>query len=448
MKHLLPFLLLIFTILAWSGCQPDEEPAAAGPSSPDALDAALANDWFALTLDLTQKTPGFSPPVAARAFGYTGLTLYESLVHGMPEYQSLQGHINGLSPGMLPEPEAGKAYHWGVVANRALSLVVFNLYRNASIDELVRIGQLEQQYEQLFKKDVGNAVFARSLEYGDTLGRALYAYAKSDGQDQAYQSNFPASYVAPVFDGCWIPTPPAYGRPLQPYWGQVRTFVAKNATETLPSPHPTYSVQTNSHFYLDALEVYNTVKNLTPSEKTIAEYWSDDPGKTATPPGHSISMLRQVLEKEDAKLSLAAEAYARVGMAVHDAFVSCWRAKYIFCLMRPVTYIRNEIDPNFSSLLTTPPFPEYTSGHSVQSGASAEVLTALFGPDYAFTDHTHENRTDINGTPRTFPSFDAAAEEAAISRLYGGIHYRFGIEEGVVQGRKVGKNINELPFRR
>jgi hypothetical protein len=187
------------------------------------------------------------------------------------------------------------------------------------------------------------------------------------------------------------------------------------------------------------------VNGLTDEQHSIARFWSDDPGQTVTPPGHSISVTNQVLRRENASLMTAAEAYARVGLAVNDAFIACWNTKYRYNLVRPVTYIRRLIDPAWMPLLVTPPFPEYTSGHSVQSGAAFTVLAGMFGDDYEFDDHTHADR---GLAPRRFESFTAAAQEAAISRLYGGIHYRPAIELGLAQGRCIGEAVNAIPMRR
>ena len=192
--------------------------------------------------------------------------------------------------------------------------------------------------------------------------------------------------------------------------------------------------------------MYQTVNDLTPEQLAIATYWSDDPGTTATPPGHSLSILRQVLAAQDSSLADAAEVTARLGLAVCDAFIACWRTKYQYNLLRPITYVREHVDPGWGDPLplTTPPFPEYTSGHSVQSGAAAEVLTAFFGP-VAFTDRTHDGR----GLPaRSFASFREAADEAAISRLYGGIHFRSAIDLGLAQGRCIGLAAASLPLVR
>jgi hypothetical protein len=272
----------------------------------------------------------------------------------------------------------------------------------------------------------------------------VFDWSKNDGGHEGFLTNFPP-YSPPVGSGLWVPTPPAFSPALQPFWGQNRCHAIAGGADCPPGDHPPYSEDPASVFFAEAFETYQAVNNLTAEQEAIALFWSDDPGATSTPPGHSIAIASQVLRLEDASLALAAETYAKVGIAVSDAFVACWYAKYAYNLLRPVTYIQAQIDPTWQSLLTTPPFPEFPSGHSVQSGASFRVLTDLFGDDYAFTDHTHNDR----GLPaRSFGSFRAAADEAAISRLYGGIHYRQAIELGVTQGECIGDKVNALPVRR
>jgi hypothetical protein len=224
----------------------------------------------------------------------------------------------------------------------------------------------------------------------------------------------------------------------------MRTFAISSGAACNPGAPPLYSEEENSPFMIEAKEVHQTVSDLTAEQLTIAQFWSDNPGQTGTPPGHSIMILTQILETEDANLEIAAEAYAKVGMAVADAFIACWWTKFEYDYLRPITCIRDLIDPNWLSPVVTPPFPEYTSGHSTQSGAAAEVLTDLFG-DMVFIDHTHDAR---GFEPRSFNSFFEFADEAAISRLYGGIHFRSAIELGVDQGKCVGEQINALAFKK
>jgi hypothetical protein len=168
------------------------------------------------------------------------------------------------------------------------------------------------------------------------------------------------------------------------------------------------------------------------------------PGRLPRRPATRSPITTQILRHEDASLARAAEAYAKVGIGVCDAFIACWYEKYVYNLLRPVTYVRRLLDPAWLSVLVTPPFPEYTSGHSVQSGAAFQVLTDLFGDGYAFVDHTHDER---GFAPRSFGAFFDAAEEAAISRLYGGIHFRSAIVNGVTQGKCIGQAAGALPFR-
>jgi hypothetical protein len=282
-------------------------------------------------------------------------------------------------------------------------------------------------------------VYRRSVRRGADVARHVFEWSKLDGGHESFLQNFPP-FTPPTAPGLWEPTPPGFLPALQPYWGTNRPFVLRSG-ETCSAAAPlAYSENQGSPFYREAYECYASVKRLKHRQQAIARFWSDDPGQTATPPGHSISILTQVVRALDLPLGSAAEAYAKVGIAVADAFIACWSTKYRSNLLRPVTYVRRLIDPTWTPFLITPPFPEYTSGHAVQSGAAAQVMTDLFGP-LAFTDRTHERR---GLAPRSFGSFIEAAHEAAISRLYGGIHFRAACERGVEQGTCVGKRVSAL----
>jgi membrane-associated phospholipid phosphatase len=182
-------------------------------------------------------------------------------------------------------------------------------------------------------------------------------------------------------------------------------------------------------------------RSLTEEQTLIARFWSDDPMLSPTPPGHWIAIVLQIAERDGLSVERQVEALARLGIAVSDSFIVCWRDKFHYDLVRPVTYIRQTIDPAWQPLLITPPFPEYPSGHSTQSGAAAQVLTQVFGDPFPFTDRTHE---EDGLPPRDFAGFWGAAEEAGISRLYGGIHFRAAIERGLEQGACVGDSVNRL----
>ncbi|MEX2622573.1 MAG: vanadium-dependent haloperoxidase [Acidimicrobiia bacterium] len=399
------------------------------------FDAEVADAYAGLALELIATTPGFSPPVASRVLGCMGVALYESVVPGMDGYRSLHAMLPGFPVTPL---SPGSEYHWPTVANHALATILMRLFPSDA-PNLGQVAALQESFD--VGVDVPRAVRSRSVERGVTVAEMVSLWAMSDGGHQGYLHNFPANYVIPQGQGLWEPTPPGFQEiPLQPHWGANRPFV--DAGCSVPPP-PSYSVDTNSDFFGYAAEVHETGTSLTPAEQEVALFWADDPG-TITPAGHSVSMLRQVLAAEKASLKIAAEAYLRVGCAIADSFIQCWDVKYTWNLVRPVTSIRANLDSEWSPLVSTPPFPEYSSGHSTQSGAWAEVMTSLFGDGYQFTDHTHD---DMGLSPRTFSSFQDAAEEAAVSRLYGGIHYRFSNDNGLEAGRCVGRSAAKLSLR-
>ena len=424
-----------------SGCSHDaEQPEPVSPAT-ETYTADVATKWADAELRLIKDGTGFSPPVASRALAYAGVALYETVVPGMPAYQSLAGQLTGLTA--VPKPEAGLRYNWAVAANAAEALVIKSLFGNATPAQRTTIDSLETALNLPYRTA---AEFDRSVKYGQQVAQAVFDWSRTDGGHNGYLTNQSNSYIPPVGVGLWVPANATTGRAIQPYWGQNRPFVPANATLPMPSLAYTYSTQPGSTYYTQVQEVYTTSRSLTAAQRVIANYWADG-GQTISPPGHSISITSIVLRGRGATLATAAEAYARVGMAVSDAFVGCWKCKYQYNWQRPIEAIRAMVDPTWQPLLATPPFPEFVSGHSTQSGATAQVLSDLFGAQTAFVDNTHQAR-GAGYEPRPFASFTAFADEAAISRLYGGIHFRSANEVGLVEGQKVGRNVSALHFRR
>jgi membrane-associated phospholipid phosphatase len=231
-----------------------------------------------------------------------------------------------------------------------------------------------------------------------------------------------------------------------PRWGQNRPFVLKTAADCPAPPPPPFSEDANSAFYKDAQEVLNVSNAATQAQRQFALYWADDPLKTPTPAGHWAFIAGDVLKARKASLADAAQTYAQLNIAMSDAFIAAWQTKYSLNVMRPVTYIQLGLESNWvPQLMHTPAFPEYPSGHSVQSSAAAVVLSSVFGANTAFTDNTHNDR---GWGPRSFANFRTAADEAAISRMYAGIHFRSGIEGGKVQGRCVAQQVLALKLAR
>ncbi|MFD1819419.1 PAP2 superfamily protein [Pseudarcicella hirudinis] len=448
------YFFLAVMILWVTACKPSED--ATKEVQPKVLassfDMGVASYWVKTQLYLCKKGTGFTPPVTSRAFGYAGVTLYESVVGGMPSNNSLSGQLSGLSN--VPKADAAKEYNWALAANAAEAFIVKKLFVNPvdSTKYYPKIDSLEQALNVLYKVNVTTEVLERSKAYGKAVAAAIYNWSKTDGGDEGYKRNFPTSYKVPVFVGAWQPTENNIQNPMQPFWGANRLFVEANGKLAMPKPID-YSTKSNSPYFIQYNEVYQKNKILTQEEKEISVWWSDNPGDTSTPPGHSVSIANIALQKVNAKLDKAAEGFAKTGIAVADAFILCWKCKFTYNNERPYTYVRYAIDPSWKPFWPAPPFPGFPSGHATQAGAVCEVLTNLFGDNFAFTDDSYEGRANdpLTGTAfksRSFASFKDFAVECANSRFYGGIHTHQDNDEGMKNGVLVGKNVNALKFKK
>ena len=390
--------------------------------------------WHKLILELVRHTATYMPPVAARAFAYVGVTAHEALASGNPALRSLAGQLTGLAP--LPARVPGD-HDEPCVLHAALNAVVLGLFANTGPTGQRAMQKMGEIMGGTSSDGIAADVAARSVAHGQSIAAHILAWAATDGGDKVENLGFPAEYTPGVQPQDWVPTSAVrlQQAPLLPGWGTNRPFALTDIAALDAPAHPVYDEAAESDFFGFAREVYETGKALTDQQKLIARFWSDDAMLTPTPAGHWISIVMQIADRDALPVEVISAALAKLGVAQADAFISCWSTKYRYNLLRPVTYIRRHIDKAWEPLLITPPFPEYTSGHSCQSGAASTVLTAVFGDSFAFDDATHED----DGLPvRSFPSFAAAAEEAAMSRLYGGIHFRFGNEAGLAQGRAVG----------
>ncbi|TNC64245.1 vanadium-dependent haloperoxidase [Rubellimicrobium roseum] len=398
-----------------------------------------------LALELARHTPTYSPPVASRTFAYLYVVAHEATAGGSGQLRSLAGQLNGLRP--VPGRGAGLDYDDGVALQAALGTALAELFANTGPTGQRALDRMADRLGQGVAEDVPPATAARSRAWGEAVARHVLSWAEADGGQTIENMGFPLEFELAKGRGAWVPTSRIVQQqlPLLPDWGSNRPFAMPDgAACPVPAP-PAYSEEPASAFRAEAIEVLEVARGLTDEQRAIAQFWSDDPMLSPTPPGHWIAIAQQVLDGEDADVERRAEVMATLAVAMADAFIGCWHDKYRYNLIRPVTFIRAHLNPGFEPLLITPPFPEYPSGHSTQSGAAATVLTAFFGEGYAFTDATHEE----DGLPaRHFPSFWAAAEEAAISRLYGGIHFRAAIEGGLEQGRCIGAHAVALETRR
>ena len=380
----------------------------------------------------------FTPPVASRIYAYSNIAAYEAIQAGNPSYVSLVGQLNGLE--ILPTPKHPESTYFPLAG-----MIAFT----TSAQKLVFASEQIQEYERSFLNRVeewgikGNTL-KYSIDWGRQMGNAISDWANTDGYHQ--RQALPAHHYSEE-DSAWTPTPPTYMQGIEPHWNTLRPFTLDSATQFKPLPPTQFDTDPKSPFFLEAVEVYKTVKNAGEEEIEIAKFWDCNPNiayfkghvmmfhQKISPGGHWISITDLASKKQKLGIMEEAEAYAITSIALADAFISCWDEKYRSNLVRPETYIERYIDSAWFPLLETPAFPEYTSGHSVISAAAATTLTHFLGDQIGFVDSTEVKY----GLPaRSFTSFTHAAEEAAISRLYGGIHYRPAIENGVDQGKKIG----------
>ncbi len=447
------FVYFVLGILLLASCKSNNEPAPNNTPNPaDEFSYEIASKWADLQLILTQKTSGYTPPVASRAYGLGGLTMYESIVHGMLDHQSLAGQLSGLSK--LPQPEAGKAYHWAISLNAGQATILRALYAEASLPQATNnlkvIDSLETALLETFSKQTNTDTQTRSIQLGKAIANAIFEWSKTDGGHEGYKRNFPVTYKTPVFPGAWQATENGQKIPMQPTWGNNRTFVPSNTTLVMPAPIP-FSSSITSQYFAQYLEVYTKNKTLSTEEKEIAVWWADNPSETFTPPGHSYNIANIAAKSSKTTLGKAVEGFARTGIAVADAFIGCWKGKFTYMNERPYTMVRRSIDPDWKPFWPAPPFPGYSSGHATQSGAAAEVLTFVYGNNFKFIDNSHNGRANdpATNTPfkqRSFNNFYEFADESAMSRFLGGIHTRQDNEVGLREGKKIGRNVNNLIF--
>jgi PAP2 superfamily len=421
---------------------------------PKIPEQSLASTWADMTLRITRFTPANSPTFASRGLGYIGLTMYETIVHGSPEYQSIAAHLNDLNG--LPLPEKGVVYDWNLALNAGQAFIIKSIYQQTSEANKNSIDSLENVFFTHFsKQQPQKVVIQRSIDYGRSVANAIFEWSKTDGGHRGYLQNFDKNYEHPKHFGGW--RPPMYAQsfshhPLHPYWGKNRTFLKENAQIATPPMIPCDTNKT-SVYYQQYLEVYEKEKVLTLDEKEAALWWGDDPSETFTPPGHSYYLANTALKKVNPPLIVWAETFARVGMSVADAFIDCWKWKYFYFSERPNTFIPQYIDQEWESFWPDPPFPAFPSGHAIQSAAAATVLTDLLCEPFDFVDNAHVGRPrdglrNVEFKARTYHSFWQVAEETANSRFFGGIHTRQDNQAGQDAGVLIGKNVNALPWKK
>ncbi|WP_019989663.1 vanadium-dependent haloperoxidase [Rudanella lutea] len=425
-RYVLICLLLIVWISPAKAARPD-------------LNARLQPTVFALTMVMIHDVA--NPPAASRFYTYCLLGAHEIVA---------RQQAGGVSPARLVRSfkpltvDKSKPYDYQIAALYCMletgRLILPSGYMLA--DEQTKfLAELKGHYP--------DALVAQSVSVAQAVAKQVLAYAAADNYSKLSAR---LRYRPTKADGYWYPTPPGYIEAIEPHWRTIRPMLIDSCGQFKPKPPVAFSKDTTSAFYRMMQEVYQTGKNLTAEQRFIASYWDCNPFaintsghmsigfKKISPGGHWMNIAGLVSTKARLPFDQAVMVQSVVAMTLMDAFISCWDEKYRSNRIRPETAINRYLNPRWQPLLQTPPFPEYTSGHSVISSAVAEVLSYLIGPDFSFTDTTE---TIFELPERSFTSFRQAAEEASISRLYGGIHYRDAIENGQAQGRAIGTFVVE-----
>jgi hypothetical protein len=377
---------------------------------------------------------GTSAPPADRAFAYSGIALYEAVVPGMPAYRSLGGQLNQFPT--MPSTEPGKAYHWAASANAALAAINRSLFPNTSLANKQLMDQLEAELQAQYATEVDAQTLQRSIQFGRAIAQAVWTWAQGDGTSIIAQQ---PAYVIPLGLGLWTKEYTAAGA-ANPYHHLRRQMVAGSRDGAAAPQLPFgFSSVVNSDFYNMAKEVYDISQALTTEQRNIAFYHREGLGYGG---GSSIAgQLAAVFTQANAKLDKAALAFAKVGIGTWEALTLTFIQKYNpqFLVMRPISYIRNYMGyTTWSTLYTTPPYPEYPAGHPTNGGMLSVMLADEFGSNFSF-DVDYYNY--LGQPSRHYNSFEALAQEMAIARVYAGIHYKPAVFAGVALGKKVAQNI-------
>jgi hypothetical protein len=428
--------IISIVLFIHSSCKKDKEPPIedyAHLKQTKTFSSEGAQKWQDMQLRFL-RTPTTANPYGRhghRYFAYCGIALYESIVPGIPAYQSLYGQLTDMPS--MPSTEPGKAYHWPTCANAALAYMNKHFYTiaNTSATNIASMDSLENALNATYQTEIDAETFQRSKDFGTTVAERIFTWSTTDGSLTVYPTYVPAALPL------WTPTPPNPPGIADPYWGNNRLFVQGSTTETASPPPPPYSTDPNSAYYAMVKEVYDISQTLTPEQIATALYYRDSPGFQA---GTTyISIFSQVMHVENPQLDFYALAHAKTGIALAESMINCWKIKYQILLDRPIRYIREVLGhTTWNPVFGTPGHPDFPSGHSQNGGAFAAVLTSLFGDNYKFTLHTYDN---LGMAPRTYNSFNEMAEDVGRSRVYAGIHYTYSCVEGKKQGEKIAQNV-------
>lgn len=384
---------------------------------------------------------GFPPPIASRVYVYPHIAAF-TVLHQFYGDSMKNLHV------ILRDWPAMPTYDTTLVNPELASLLTFTkVAKKVIFSEHYMVSERDSLIAKSSAAGLSKNVILASEKYADSVSQHLIKWI---AKDHYIETRTMERFTSDKSPGKWIETPPDYTQALEPHWPKIRPLILDSAAIYQATPLPDFSTNKSSDFYKMAYQVYTSSQRIDSAKIETAWFWDDNPNTSdhtghstaiihkISPPGHWLNIIHQISAKEQYSITKTSQLYTLTAIAMFDGIISCWHQKYETNLLRPITYIQENIDVNWKPLIQTPPFPEYTSGHSVLSAAAATILTAFVGKNYAFTDNTSEY---FGYKARNFNSFDEAAWEVSLSRFYGGIHYMNGIEEGNKQGKFIGKII-------
>ncbi len=443
------FLSLSFLIvLLMYGCKDkstDPAPITGGGkkvNSPlaNTLDSKFLGDLTNLHLKLIKNSAGYVSPVAARSLAYTSLATYESLLPGMPGYQSMAKQLNGLST--LPQADSTKEYNWALAATFAQYTVLKELFITSGDKNQRFIDSIKTVYETKFKTGLNDAAIQNSIKFGNSVGISVLEYAKKDGGSNGPSNNYPKTYVIPTTVGAWIPTS-TQKIPLLPTWGKNRTFVAINADDNIVDIPSAFSFEKTTDYFKEVKKLVAQTSLNTAEQTKISTYF-DNGENTLSIAGHLFFVMNTIAKDKGYKLDQLAALYLKTSLALSDAHVSCWKSKYLVNTLRPQSYITVTIDKNWKPFLNTPPFPEYPSEHAMAAGAFGGIIESEFGKDLSLLDNTFDGVL----ANRPYTSLEKYIDEITVSREYGGVNYSTSGKAGLKAGKKIASNVVKLKFKK
>ena len=452
------YFIIIFASITIYSCQSDnQKPDPTNGLKPNLVnnfDAEIIHTWNDLYLTIEKDLPGFRPASTSRAIGYIQMAAYETCVPGMPGFISNSTYQQGLK---IPDLHKDiNEINWNIALNSCYAMMLRHFMLNVNGNHLAMIDKKESDMRTYIRGTTFQDIIDNSEEWGRAVAGAVIAYADSDTEAYNQTLNpFPATYVPPTGPGKWEPTAPNFTPALFPFWGRARVFAANTQDLTALAPLP-FSTSPSSEYYKQHKYLNDVVTQITPENRWIAEFWSDDiVGLTFSPPARLVAIANQVTTHKKMNLEDALHFYCKLGLAINDASVAAWNSKYIYNTERPETYIRKYINPDFESILgesigragLEPPFPGYPSGHSTFGGVQAGIFNEFFGTNYVFTDRCHEGRTEFDGRPRTFTTWNQMAEENAYSRIPLGVHIKMDCDEGLRMGYVIAGRVNAYSLK-